>query len=251
MTSSNTRAVKRGHSSGHSTRTSTPLDAARRARVLAPRRGAERRAGGGVQLARDAVDAEAVGPVGRDLELEHVRRDRQHARPAACRARARRRAQRRRARGCPRGRRRSRARPRPGSCLRRRTPRSFACRELGAVGHDRARARHRDGLPGGDVRARRRRSSPARRRRARRDRPRRPAAGRRRGAARRSSTRPTTKRSTAPTPWWWIASTFVPVIVRRSSIAVHVERRDRSIRAATASGTLIANCSRKRRSFSK
>src|ERR671928_818836 len=32
-----------------------------------------------------------------------------------------------------------------------------------------------------------------------------------------SSTRPTTKWSSAPTPWWWTASTFVPVIVRRSS----------------------------------
>src|SRR5215210_6197966 len=32
-----------------------------------------------------------------------------------------------------------------------------------------------------------------------------------------SSTLPTTKCSSAPTPWWWTASTFVPVMVRRSS----------------------------------
>ena len=46
--------------------------------VLAPRRGRERRAGRGVDLARDAVDGEAVGPVRRDLQLEHVGGDRQH-----------------------------------------------------------------------------------------------------------------------------------------------------------------------------
>jgi hypothetical protein len=32
-----------------------------------------------------------------------------------------------------------------------------------------------------------------------------------------SSTLPTTKCSSASTPWWWMASTLVPVIVRRSS----------------------------------
>ena len=49
-----------------------------RARVLVPRRRRQRRAGGRVDLARDPVDAEAVGPVRRDLQLEHVGGDRQH-----------------------------------------------------------------------------------------------------------------------------------------------------------------------------
>ena len=47
-------------------------------RVVGPRRRRQRRAGRRVDLARDAVDAEAVRPVGRDLELEHVGGDRQH-----------------------------------------------------------------------------------------------------------------------------------------------------------------------------
>ena len=51
----------------------------RRRRVAGPRRRAQRRPGGGVDLARDAVDAEAVGPVRRDLELEDVGGDRQDA----------------------------------------------------------------------------------------------------------------------------------------------------------------------------
>ncbi len=50
------------------------------------------------------------------------------------------------------------------------------------------------------------------------------------------STRPTTKFSAPGRRGEWIASTFVPVIVRRSSIAAHIQRRDRSIRAATAAG---------------
>ena len=45
--------------------------------------GASARAGRRVRLARDAVDAEAVGPVGRDLELEHVGRRSAARRPAA------------------------------------------------------------------------------------------------------------------------------------------------------------------------
>ena len=53
-------------------------DLARRAGVLSPRRRRQRRARRGVDLARDAVDAEAVGAVRRDLELEHVVGDRQH-----------------------------------------------------------------------------------------------------------------------------------------------------------------------------
>ncbi len=78
VTSSNSRAVKRGHRSGSSTSIRTPGTSPGRARILAPRRRGERGAGGRVDLARDAVDAEAVGPVGRDLELEHVGGDRQH-----------------------------------------------------------------------------------------------------------------------------------------------------------------------------
>jgi hypothetical protein len=38
----------------------------------------QRRVGGRVDLARDAVDTQAVGPVGRDLQLEHVGGDREH-----------------------------------------------------------------------------------------------------------------------------------------------------------------------------
>ena len=45
--------------------------------IVGPRRRLERRAGRGVDLARDAVDAQAVRPVRRDLELEHVGGDRQ------------------------------------------------------------------------------------------------------------------------------------------------------------------------------
>ncbi len=45
--------------------------------VLEPRLGRERRGGRRVQLARDAVHAETVGAVGRDLELDHVGLDRQ------------------------------------------------------------------------------------------------------------------------------------------------------------------------------
>ena len=93
MTCSNTRAVKRGHRSGHSTLTSRAAERSRASR--GPRSTArlrQRRAGGRVQLARDAVHAEAVGPVRRDLELEHVEGDRQHLLQAACPARARRRA---------------------------------------------------------------------------------------------------------------------------------------------------------------
>ena len=49
-----------------------------------PRRRREVGAGGGVDLAGDPVDAEAVGAVGRDLELEDVGGDRQRLRRAAC-----------------------------------------------------------------------------------------------------------------------------------------------------------------------
>ena len=106
VTSSKARAVKRGQRSVASTTTSTrppaprpgcPSDARPR-RILRPRRRAERRAGRGVDLACDAVDAEAVRPVRRDLELEDLRRDRQHAvepltgHEAACALRAARRA---------------------------------------------------------------------------------------------------------------------------------------------------------------
>ncbi len=53
------------------------VDGPERAGVVGPRRRPQRGAGRGVDLARDAVDAQAVGPVRRDLELEDVGRDRQ------------------------------------------------------------------------------------------------------------------------------------------------------------------------------
>ena len=46
--------------------------------IVRPRRRDERRLRGGMHLAREAVDAEAVGTVRRDLELEHVGGDGQH-----------------------------------------------------------------------------------------------------------------------------------------------------------------------------
>ena len=48
-----------------------------RARVGRPGRLGERRAGGGVDLARDAVETELVRPVGRGLEVEHLGPERQ------------------------------------------------------------------------------------------------------------------------------------------------------------------------------
>jgi hypothetical protein len=53
-------------------------DVARGAGIVGPRRGRQWRAGGRVGLARDPVDRQAVGPVGRDLELEDLGGDRQH-----------------------------------------------------------------------------------------------------------------------------------------------------------------------------
>ena len=55
------------------------IELALAARVLAPGRERERGAGRGVDLAGDPVDRQAVGAVRRDLEHEHVGRDRQHA----------------------------------------------------------------------------------------------------------------------------------------------------------------------------
>src|ERR1700691_4866227 len=52
------------------------------------------------------------------------------------------------------------------------------------------------------------------------------------------STRPTTKFSTEGTPWWRIVSTFVPVIVRRSSIAA-VSRSGEQYSRSQFSGTFI------------
>ncbi len=49
-----------------------------RARIVAPGRRRQRRPAERVHLARDAVDRQAVGPVRRDLQLEHVGGDRQH-----------------------------------------------------------------------------------------------------------------------------------------------------------------------------
>ena len=166
VTSSKTRAVKRGHRSGPRRRPRR-----RRSRRRVPGSslhggGAERRAGRRVDLARDAVDAEAVGPVRRDLELEHVGGDRQHARPAACRARA------------PSSRTMIPAWSVPIAelVLGQDHPVGLDAAQLGraelrAVGHDRARPRDGDGLAGGDVRraaddllrARRRRRRPCRR----------------------------------------------------------------------------------------
>ena len=78
VTSSKRRMVKRGHRSRSRTSTSKPGTPPESDGHAGPRRVGERRAGRGVDLARDAVDAEAVGPVRRDLELEHVGGDRQH-----------------------------------------------------------------------------------------------------------------------------------------------------------------------------
>ena len=66
MTSSKTRAVKRGQRSGHCTLTVHAVVAQRTERsvVLAPRRGHERRAGRGVHLARHAVHARQSGRFG-------------------------------------------------------------------------------------------------------------------------------------------------------------------------------------------
>ena len=80
------------------------------ARVVVPRRRRERRARDGVHLARDAVDAEAVGPVRRDLQLEHVVADRQDVGERRARLQGVARAP-----SCPRGRRRPAPRPRRGS----------------------------------------------------------------------------------------------------------------------------------------
>ena len=211
----------------------------------------QRRAGGRVQLARDAVDAEAVGPVGRDLELEHVGGDRQHLASGVPGASSASSDLARRAPGCP---------PVPGPISSsasdrimpsETTPRSFACLQLRAVGHHRARAAR----PRRSARrrrwARRRRSSPAPLAVAvaladidRAD-PQPVGVGVLLGL----STRPTTKPSVAGTPWWWIASTLVPVIVRRSSIA-RTSSGGSQYSRSHGSGTLITNCSRKRRSFS-
>ena len=78
VTFSKTRAVKRGHRSGHEHLDLGAVQRAAAARVLLPGLRARRRAGRGVQLAGDAVHAEAVGPVRGDLELEHLDGDRQH-----------------------------------------------------------------------------------------------------------------------------------------------------------------------------
>ena len=250
VTSSNTRAVKRGHRSGHSTmhlgaRQRRPCEPGSCAHGAAR----ERRAGGGVQLARDAVDAEAVGAVGRDLELEHLDRDRQHLAPAACRARAPRRAS--------------------SSSSTRMPAAAGADLEL-ALGEDHAFGDHAAQLRLLQLASRRASPRPGRAtatvcpaatfgapqtivagaRRRRRGRPCRPSAGRRRGAARRSSTRPTTKCSAARHAVVWIASTFVPVIVRRSSIA-RTSSGGSQYSRSHGSGHPHPNCSRKRRSFSK
>src|ERR1044072_5048746 len=80
-TPSYARAVKRGQRSVASTTTSHPGSPANDPASVshAGAESGERRAGPGMGRARDAVDAEAVRSVRRDLELEDVGRDRQDA----------------------------------------------------------------------------------------------------------------------------------------------------------------------------
>ena len=78
VTFSNTRAVKRWQSSGHSHGHLHALQRALRPGVLLPWRRGQRRAGSRMQLACHPVDAEAIGPVGGDLELEHLGCEGQH-----------------------------------------------------------------------------------------------------------------------------------------------------------------------------
>ena len=146
-TSSNTRAVKRRQISGSisietwSSAESSPRGSAS-ASVGSSASGAPRHR---VQVARHAVDAHQVGPVGRDLELEHLVGDRQvlgerrahrdvaveHHDPVVVLADA-------------------------DLVLGQDHPARLHAAQLRlaerrAVGHDRARQRHRHRLPGGDV----------------------------------------------------------------------------------------------------
>ena len=180
MTSVKTRAVKRGQSSGTSTvtearsSTSPPPSAAASS---AQGSGASGAAGDRVDLAGDAVDAEAVDPVRRHLDLQHRLGQRQHL---------------------------GQRRPRRRLVLEhedavgvladlelgdgedhpfRGDPAQLRLAQLLAARHPRPGQGDGDGLAGGDVGG----AADDRRARRRRCRPCRPAAGRRRGAARRSA----------------------------------------------------------------
>ena len=220
------------------------VDRALGARVLGPRRRLERGTGRRMDLPGDAVDPQAVGAVGRDLELEHVVGD-----------------------GDELGQRRARLRrvdvehedpvvvgaDRELVLGEDHPLRAHAAQlgrlELRAVGHDRAGAGHGDGLARRRRWARRRRSARARprpRRRGRRaggrrpDAPRRPRRGRRRTP--RSRPRRDGARGRPRCP---------------SSPGARPARRRAGPRRRTAtsqeSGALIdhPNCARKRTSLSK
>ena len=117
-----------------------------RARVLGPRRRRQRRAGRRMRLARDAVDGQAVRPVGRDLELEHVGRDRQHAGERDRRSQPV--VEHHRARVVHADAELVLGEDHPVGLL----AAQLGLLELRAVGHDRAGPRDGDGLPGRDVR---------------------------------------------------------------------------------------------------
>ena len=143
-TPSNTRPVNRRQMSGSAISIGMPvarpgLDVAL-GRVLG-----QRRAGQRVQVAGHAVDAQRVGAVGVDLELEHLVGDGQVVgqRGAGGPARA--------ARGCP-----AWSSPIPSSSSARIIPldlhaAKLGLAQLGAVGHHRSRPRHRHHLARGHV----------------------------------------------------------------------------------------------------
>ena len=240
VTFSNARTVKRGHSS---VRTSTRRAGDRVAggvRVLRPRRRAQRGAGRGVHLARDAVDAQAVGAVRRDLELEHVGGDRQDLE------------QRRAGRGAVV------EHHDPGVVgadrelvLGQDHPRRLDAAQLGlaelrAVGHHRAGPRDRDGLARPRRSARRRRSAPAR-----------PSPTSTMQTVSRSasgwcsalSTRPMTNPSTAPTPWLVDALDLGPGQRQALGELAQAEVRPHVL-VKPVERDPHPNCSRKRRSLS-
>ncbi len=77
-TPSNRRAVKRGTEVGALDVYARAGYGAAGAGVRTPGLGGEWRAARGMELARDAVDAEAIRAIGSDLELEHVGVEREH-----------------------------------------------------------------------------------------------------------------------------------------------------------------------------
>ncbi len=190
-------------------------DLPRRAGILAPGRRRQRRAGGGMRLPGHPVDAEAVGPVGRDLERQHIGGDRQHL--GQRRAGGQRIVEHHDPVVVGADRELVLGQDHPVRAL----AAELGHLQLGAVGHDRPRLGHRDRLAGGDVG------------RAADDLGRLgavagvhladAAAGRRRGAGPPRRTLPTTKFSSAATPWCSIRSTSVPVIASRSASAAVLE----------------------------